>query len=74
MFVLHPFLLSLQVVNGNMLLPLQWWAVSMVFTGLITSTLVKSKGHKHKSHQHGQPVKVAANGTVEAVNGKDKHA
>uniref|UniRef100_A0A7S0X1H4 UAA transporter n=1 Tax=Chlamydomonas leiostraca TaxID=1034604 RepID=A0A7S0X1H4_9CHLO len=62
------------VVNGNVLLPLQWWAVSMVFSGLITSTLLKTKGSKHKSHQHGEPTKVAANGSAEAVNGKEKHA
>lgn len=31
------------VVNGNVLLPLQWSAVAMVFTGLIASTLLKTK-------------------------------
>lgn len=36
------------VWNRNPLLPMQWAAVGMVFIGLITSSLVKSKKHKHK--------------------------
>uniref|UniRef100_A0A7S3QPA7 Uncharacterized protein n=1 Tax=Dunaliella tertiolecta TaxID=3047 RepID=A0A7S3QPA7_DUNTE len=37
------------VVNGNPLLPMQWVAVFMVFIGLITSTLIKSKSrYKYK--------------------------
>jgi UDP-galactose transporter B1 len=32
------------VINANPLMPIQWAAVAMVFTGLITSTLTK----KHK--------------------------
>jgi hypothetical protein len=41
-------LLPPQVVNGNPLLPTQWTAVVMVFTGLIASTLLKARGHKGK--------------------------
>mmetsp|Transcript_101 Transcript_101/g.175 ORF Transcript_101/g.175 Transcript_101/m.175 type:complete len:324 (-) Transcript_101:552-1523(-) len=36
------------VWNSNPLLPMQWTAVFMVFTGLIASSLVKTK--KHKQH------------------------
>lgn len=38
------------VLNANPLLPQQWWAVSLVFTGLLTSSVAKSgKGHHHSS-------------------------
>lgn len=34
------------LLNGNPLLPQQWWAVALVFTGLLTSSIAKSgKGH-----------------------------
>lgn len=36
------------VLNGNPLLPLQWLAVFMVFSGLLTSSLVKGRRHKSK--------------------------
>lgn len=50
--------LCVQVVNGNPLLGSQWGAVSMVFTGLIASTLLKTRGHgkgKKGSEQNGKP-------------------
>jgi UDP-galactose transporter B1 len=36
------------VINVNPLLPVQWVAVSMVFCGLITSSLTKKKHHQHQ--------------------------
>lgn len=42
------------VLNANPLLPTQWCAVGLVFTGLLTSSIAKAgKGHHH--HQ-GKPV------------------
>lgn len=35
------------VLNANPLLPTQWWAVGLVFTGLITSSVAKSGKHHH---------------------------
>ncbi|KAF8068425.1 UTR3 [Scenedesmus sp. PABB004] len=35
------------LLNGNPLLPAQWAAVGLVFTGLITSSLAKSGAHRH---------------------------
>lgn len=38
----------LQVLwNGNPLLPQQWVAVAMVFGGLLASSVVKSRRHRH---------------------------
>eukprot|EP00879_Flechtneria_rotunda_P006396 GHRR01006720.1.p1 GENE.GHRR01006720.1~~GHRR01006720.1.p1 ORF type:complete len:369 (+),score=67.39 GHRR01006720.1:115-1107(+) len=37
------------VLNGNPLLPQQWWAVGLVFAGLITSSVAKSGKHKVQS-------------------------
>eukprot|EP00878_Enallax_costatus_P006461 GHUV01006773.1.p1 GENE.GHUV01006773.1~~GHUV01006773.1.p1 ORF type:complete len:336 (+),score=74.81 GHUV01006773.1:909-1916(+) len=38
------------VLNANPLLPQQWWAVGLVFTGLLTSSVAKSgKGHHSSS-------------------------
>jgi UDP-galactose transporter B1 len=31
------------LLNGNPLLPAQWWAVGLVFTGLLTSSVTKAK-------------------------------
>jgi UDP-galactose transporter B1 len=43
------------VLNANPLLPQQWWAVGLVFTGLLTSSVAKSgKGHHH--HRPATPV------------------
>jgi UDP-galactose transporter B1 len=36
------------LLNGNPLLPMQWLAVALVFTGLITSSVTKSGKHKKK--------------------------
>lgn len=35
------------VWNANPLLPAQWGAVAMVFTGLLASTLLKANRHAH---------------------------
>lgn len=45
------------VLNGNPLLPQQWWAVCLVFAGLLTSSIMKSsKGHHAAAgHQQKQP-------------------
>jgi UDP-galactose transporter B1 len=40
------------VLNANPLLPMQWVAVGLVFTGLITSSVVKGGGHGKKSKAH----------------------
>ena len=37
------------VVNMNPLLPMQWMAVSMVFMGLISSTLLKGGKHTKRA-------------------------
>lgn len=34
------------LLNGTELLPTQWGAVGMVFTGLLVSSISKSKAHK----------------------------
>jgi hypothetical protein len=39
----------MQVVNSNPLLPVQWAAVFMVFSGLLTSTLLKGTHHSAAS-------------------------
>jgi UDP-galactose transporter B1 len=38
------------VINANPLMPIQWAAVAMVFTGLLTSSLTKKHGH-HKPQE-----------------------
>jgi len=48
------------VVNGNALLPAQWAAVSMVFTGLIVSSLLKATGHARKNNSRHPKALLAA--------------
>ncbi|WIA30581.1 hypothetical protein OEZ86_000664 [Tetradesmus obliquus] len=40
------------VLNANPLLPQQWWAVGLVFTGLITSSVAKGSKHHGAGKQH----------------------
>eukprot|EP00884_Botryococcus_braunii_P000214 jgi/Botrbrau1/10193/Bobra.116_1s0009.1 len=56
--------------NGNPLLPQQWVAVSLVFAGLLLSSLAKSK----KKHGHGHGGLPVQDGSVaKDVTGKVKH-
>lgn len=57
------------VLNANPLLPQQWWAVGLVFTGLLTSSIAKSsKGHRHPrpatpvKQQQEQPQSISSGG------------
>lgn len=58
------------LLNANPLLPQQWWAVGLVFAGLLTSSIAKSgKGHHHHQPPQrpaaaGQPQQLVSNGGV----------
>ncbi|GFH24399.1 uncharacterized protein HaLaN_22188 [Haematococcus lacustris] len=56
------------VVNANPLLPMQWTAVCMVFTGLIASSLLKARGHGRGKHSQQGSAQHAA-----TSNGRMKH-
>lgn len=64
------------VLNANPLLPQQWCAVALVFTGLLTSSIAKSsKGgghHNHGGQQQQQPKQqpAAVNGVSRRSGGK----
>ncbi len=67
------------MVNANPLLPVQWAAVAMVFTGLIASSVMKGSKHGKKAGKHrpgaaGPAALANGNGVHDDANGKEKHA